>query len=91
MLCQPCEVSQDSFLEAAVDCWGPMHVIKPTKDPKCTQERTMRRMIGNWMTKALTQAGLDRVELHRDTCAFYRSEEGLCVIDGTLLVHAFFK
>ena len=52
------------------------------------QEKTIRRMIGNWMKKALTQSGIDRVELHRDTCEFYWAGEGIYIIDEPYLVCA---
>ena len=82
---------QEYVLEEVLNCWGPRNAIKPTKDPKYTQERTLRQIIGNWMSKALTQSGLDRVELNRDACKFYRIEEGIYFIDGSSLVHAVFQ
>ena len=80
------EITLEDVMKEAEACWGPNNAVVPTTDPKITQERMIRQMIGNWIRNSLKSSSYDQLELKRKSHGCFRASDSKHMHDGPTMM-----
>ena len=91
LLRSPREVSFINAQAKAIACWGSKGVLVPAADAMMMKDPDLHTVIGNFLVSALTKKAINKLDLIREQCECFYTEQRVEFYNGPTAMRVMFE